>query len=138
MQISFANPHWPIFLLIRGDWGSRVRPQYISIDLTSPFPPSGNEGYSMATMVVMEWHLWLNLVDIREEEKNFLLDSWSRPLCYSAHLERWWSRGFREARVQSHAVPCQSKSHVDPNLTPMPLEVGPEKERGHSCSCSEE
>lgn len=31
--------------------------------------------HSLAAMVVMERHLWLNLEDIREKEKNFLLDA---------------------------------------------------------------
>lgn len=30
---------------------------------------------SLAAMVVKERHLWLNLEDIREKEKNFLLDA---------------------------------------------------------------
>ncbi len=44
MQIPLANSHRPILLKFRGDWGSQVRPLML-VDVTSPFPPSWNEGY---------------------------------------------------------------------------------------------
>ncbi|KAI2655537.1 ORF V: Enzymatic polyprotein [Labeo rohita] len=31
--------------LFRGDWPPKGDPKYVSYDVTSPFPPSGNEGY---------------------------------------------------------------------------------------------
>ncbi len=43
MQIPLANIHWR-FLLVRDDWGFQVNP-LCRHDITSPFPPSGNEGY---------------------------------------------------------------------------------------------
>ncbi len=43
MQIPLANIHW-CFLLVRDDWGFQVNP-LCRHDITSPFPPSGNEGY---------------------------------------------------------------------------------------------
>ncbi len=43
MQIPLANIHW-LFLLVRDDWGFQVNP-LCRHDITSPFPPSGNEGY---------------------------------------------------------------------------------------------
>ncbi len=43
MQIPLANFHWR-FLLVRDDWGFQVNPLCCH-DITSPFPPSGNEGY---------------------------------------------------------------------------------------------
>ncbi len=43
MQNLLANIHWR-FLLVRDDWGFQVNP-LCRHDITSPFPPSGNEGY---------------------------------------------------------------------------------------------
>ncbi len=43
MQNPLANFHWR-FLLVRDDWGFQVNP-LCRHDITSPFPPSGNEGY---------------------------------------------------------------------------------------------
>ncbi len=43
MQIPLANIHWR-FLLVRDDLGFQVNP-LCRHDITSPFPPSGNEGY---------------------------------------------------------------------------------------------
>ncbi len=43
MQNPLANIHWR-FLLVRDDWGFQVNP-LCHHDITSPFPPSGNEGY---------------------------------------------------------------------------------------------
>ncbi len=43
MQNPLANIHWR-FLLVRDDWGFQVNP-LCRHDITSPFPPSENEGY---------------------------------------------------------------------------------------------
>ncbi len=40
---STSQFHWR-FLLVRDDWGFQVNP-LCRHDITSPFPPSGNEGY---------------------------------------------------------------------------------------------
>ncbi len=40
---STSQFHW-CFLLVRDDWGFQVNP-LCRHDITSPFPPSGNEGY---------------------------------------------------------------------------------------------
>ncbi|KAI2642399.1 ORF V: Enzymatic polyprotein [Labeo rohita] len=45
MQIPLANFHWNFFLKIGGDWAPKGDPKYISIDVTSPFPPSGDLPY---------------------------------------------------------------------------------------------
>ncbi|KAI2646248.1 Lamina-associated polypeptide 2, isoform alpha [Labeo rohita] len=39
-------------------------------------------GRSMAAMVVMERHLWVNLADLGKKEKGFLLDAPFRPLSF--------------------------------------------------------
>ncbi len=58
MQIPLANIHWR-FLLVRDDWGFQVNP-LCRHDITSPFPPSGNEGYVRNRDVLSTLH-WLSI-----------------------------------------------------------------------------
>ncbi len=54
MQNPLANIHWR-FLLVRDDWGFQVNPLYRH-DITSPFPPLGNEGYVRNRDISEELH----------------------------------------------------------------------------------
>lgn len=47
---------------------------------------AGAIGRSMAAMVATERHLWVNLADVREKDKNVLLDA---PVSLSDLLRRW-------------------------------------------------
>ncbi len=45
-QSMHANCHWLVLLTLEGDWALGRDPIYVShYDVTSPIPPSGNEGY---------------------------------------------------------------------------------------------
>ncbi|KAI2655686.1 hypothetical protein H4Q32_024283 [Labeo rohita] len=46
LRPSCHNPELRWRCRIRGDWAPKGDPKYVSIDVTSLFPPSGNEGYS--------------------------------------------------------------------------------------------
>ncbi len=68
----------------------------------------------MAVMVAMERHLWLNLADIGEKEKNFLLDAPVSPSeLFCTSVETVIGK-FREAKVRLAAfktfMPRRSKS----------------------------
>ncbi len=46
MQSMHANSHWLVLLTLKGDWALGRDPNCVNHSgITSPFPPSGNEGY---------------------------------------------------------------------------------------------
>ncbi len=60
-------------------------------------------GRLMAVMVATERHLWVNLVDIREEEKRFLLDAPDSPSeLFGTSVEMVVDR-FKETKARSAA-----------------------------------
>ncbi len=71
-------------------------------------------GRSMAAMVVMERHLWVNLADIGKKEKGFLLDAPDSPSKLFATSIEMVVEKFREARAHSAAfktfIPQRSRS----------------------------
>ncbi len=93
MQNPLANFHWH-FLLVRDDWGFQVNP-LCRHDITSPFPPSGNEGY------VRSW-------DVHFSHSFFLGQSWALCIWKSSMLHGnmqrlcqkewlWWQQeGWRD------------------------------------------
>ncbi len=81
-------------------------------------------GRSMAAMVVMERHLWVNLADIGKKEKGFLLDAPVSPSeLFGTSVETVVEK-FREARACSAAfktlVPRRSRSEPKQSRGPGP------------------
>lgn len=75
---------------------------------------TASDGRSMAALVVTERHLWLNLADIGEKEKSFLLDAPVSPSeLFGTSIEAV-VRKFREANAGSAAfrtcIPLRSES----------------------------
>ncbi len=76
-------------------------------------------GRSMAGSVAAERHLWLNLTEIREKEKVFLLDA---PISQSGQFGEAVSsvvEKFRSAKTQSAALrqfmPRRARNHSTPS-----------------------
>ncbi len=81
-------------------------------------------GRSMAAMVVMERHLWVNLADLEKKEKGFLLDAPVSPSqLFGASVETVVEK-FREARARSAAfktfIPRRSRSEPEQSGGPGP------------------
>ncbi len=79
-------------------------------------------GRSMAAMVVMERHLWVNLADLEKKEKGFLLDAPISPSkLFSTSIETVVDK-FREARARSAAfetfIPRRSMSEHEQSRGP--------------------
>ncbi len=76
-------------------------------------------GRSMAAMVVMERHLWVNLADLERKEKGFLLDA---PILPSVPQSRQWLRSSgRRGRTQQ---PLKPLSQEGPGLSPFLSLIG--------------
>ncbi|XP_051719126.1 uncharacterized protein LOC127495712 isoform X43 [Ctenopharyngodon idella] len=71
-------------------------------------------GRSMAAMVATERHLWLNLVDIGEKEKGFLLDAPVSPSELFGTSIKAVVGKFREARARSAAFRTWTRSESGP------------------------
>ncbi|KAL0163655.1 hypothetical protein M9458_039408, partial [Cirrhinus mrigala] len=84
-------------------------------------------GRSMAAMVVMERHLWVNLADIGSKEKGFLLDAPVSPSELFGTSVEMVVEKFKEARACSAAF----KSFI-----PRRPRSQPEQQRGPSLSRS--
>ncbi len=81
-------------------------------------------GRSMATMVVTERHLWLNLADIGKKEMGFLLDAPVSPSeLFGTSVETVVEK-FREAKARSAAfksfIPRRSRSEPEQRRGPGP------------------
>ncbi len=81
-------------------------------------------GRSMADMVVMERHLWVNLADIGKKEKGFLLDApVSLSELFGTYVETVVEK-FREAKARSAAfkafIPRRSRSEPEQCRGPGP------------------
>ncbi len=81
-------------------------------------------GRSMAAMVVMERHLWVNLADIGKKEKGFLLDALVLPSeLFGTSIETVVEK-FREAKARSAAfksfIPRRSRSEPEQRRGPDP------------------
>ncbi len=65
-QSMHANCHWLVLLALEGDWALGRDPIYVShYDVTSPFPPSGNEGYLRKRDVILPLMMYLGNADAR-------------------------------------------------------------------------
>ncbi len=87
-------------------------------------------GRSMATMVVTERHLWVNLADIGKKEKGFLLDAPVSPSeLFGTSVET--VKKFREAKACSAAfktfIPRRSRSEPEQRTGPGPSPSGDQK-----------
>lgn len=67
-------------------------------------------GRSMVAMVPKERHLWLNLADIKEKERNFLLDVPVLPSEFFGTSEEMVVGKFKEVRLFRWYIPHRSKS----------------------------
>ncbi len=81
-------------------------------------------GRSMVAMVATERHLWMNLVDIVEKEKRFLLDAPVSPSELFGTSVETVDKKFREAKARSAAfkscLPCRSRSEPERQGGPGP------------------
>ncbi len=76
-------------------------------------------GRSMAGLVAAEYHLWLNLTEIREKEKVFLLDARSPALAYSA--TRLTPSAISSGLLKCSQLGLSSSCHVVHANRPLPL-----------------
>ncbi|KAI2645896.1 Lamina-associated polypeptide 2, isoform alpha [Labeo rohita] len=81
-------------------------------------------GRSMAAMVVMERHLWVNLADLGRKEKGFLLDALVSPSeLFGTSVETVIEK-FKEAKARSAAfktfIPCRTRSEPEHQRGPGP------------------
>ncbi len=81
-------------------------------------------GRSMAAIVVMERHLWVNLADLERKEKGFLLDAPVSPSELFGTSVNMVVEKFREARARSAAfktfIPRRSRSEPEQSRGPGP------------------
>ncbi len=88
-------------------------------------------GRSMAAMVVMERHLWVNLADIGKKEKGFLLNAPVSPSeLFGTSVETVVEK-FREAKACSTAfktfIPRRSRSEPEQRRGPGPSPSGDQR-----------
>ncbi len=88
-------------------------------------------GRSMAAMVVVERHLWVNLADIGKKEKSFLLDAPVSPSeLFGTSVETVVEK-FRKAKARSAAfkfiIPRRSRSEPKQCRGPFPSRPGDQR-----------